>query len=127
MEYQNTVAIRQRNEKDIWQGLYEFPLIETAKEESIDFILKQIESPNAEKTGYNWLQKGKYAVMAVSPLYKQKLSHQLIAGQFITLKLKKKSAGDENWLWANKEQMKRFAYPRFINQYFQKYPACFQL
>jgi A/G-specific adenine glycosylase len=127
MEYQNTVAIRKRNEKDIWQGLYEFPLIETAKEESIDFILKQIESPNAEKTGYNWLQKGKYAVMAVSPLYKQKLSHQLITGQFITLELKKKPVVCENWLWVNEKQLKRFAYPHFINQYFQQGPFCFRL
>jgi adenine-specific DNA glycosylase len=28
LEYKNKIALRQRKDKDIWQDLYEFPLIE---------------------------------------------------------------------------------------------------
>ena len=83
-------------------------MIETIKESDTKKILKQ-----AEKIG--WLQEGKYEVVAVSPLFKQQLSHQLIAGQFIKIKLKKVVKND--WLWVSKNQLKKYAFPKFINQY----------
>lgn len=110
LEYKNEIAIRQRIEKDIWQDLYEFPLIETEKEIDKKNILKQ-----AEKN--KWVHNGKYELLAVSPLFKQQLSHQLIAGQFIKLKLKGKHDPAINWIWVTKSRMGKFAFPRFINQY----------
>lgn len=110
LEYKNEIAIRQRIEKDIWQDLYEFPLIETEKEIDKKNILKQ-----AEKN--KWVHKGKYELLAVSPLFKQQLSHQLIAGQFIKLKLKGKHDPAINWIWVTKSRIGKFAFPRFINQY----------
>ncbi len=110
LEYKNEIAIRQRIEKDIWQDLYEFPLIETEKEIDKKNILKQ-----AEKN--KWVHKGNYELLAVSPLFKQQLSHQLIAGQFIKLKLKGKHDPAINWIWVTKSRIGKFAFPRFINQY----------
>lgn len=110
LEYKNEIAIRQRIEKDIWQDLYEFPLIETEKEVDKKNILKQ-----AEKN--KWVHKGKYELLAVSPLFKQQLSHQLIAGQFIKLKLKSNQDPEINWIWVTKSRIGKFAFPRFINQY----------
>lgn len=103
-------AIRQRMLKDIWQDLYEFPLIESEGELEIKKILQQ-----AEKKG--WLQKNGYEVLVVSSLFKQQLSHQLIAGQFIKLKLKKKPTVKDDWIWVDKENVKEYAFPQFINQY----------
>ncbi len=40
-ENENTI-IQKRTDKGIWQNLYEFPLIETDREEDFDFITKQI-------------------------------------------------------------------------------------
>ncbi|WP_276504400.1 A/G-specific adenine glycosylase [Terrimonas pollutisoli] len=108
LEHEGKVAIQQRMQKDIWQHLYEYPMKETIKEADTKKILEQ-----AEKSG--WLQKGKYEVVAVSPLFKQQLSHQLIAGQFIQIKLKKSVNND--WLWVSKNQLKKYAFPKFINQY----------
>ena len=110
LEYKNEIAVRQRIEKDIWQDLYEFPLIEADKEMDKKNILKQ-----AEKN--KWVHKGKYELLAVSPLFKQQLSHQLIAGQFIKLKLKGKHDPAINWIWVTKSRIGKFAFPRFINQY----------
>ena len=73
IEQENEIAIRQRTGKDIWNQLYEFPMMEKERETSIEAILQE-----AEKLG--WLSKKKYEMVAISPLFKQQLSHQLIAG-----------------------------------------------
>lgn len=110
--HENKIAIRQRTSKDIWQQLYEFPVVETNKEEEIKQILMQ-----AEKL--NFLQKKGHEIIAVSPLFKQQLSHQLIAGQFIKIKWKKKLSLGDDMIWVTKKEMKKFAFPKFINQYLE--------
>ena len=112
-EYQQEMAICQRNEKDIWRELYEFPLIEAKKELKQKNILQQ-----AEKKGL--LSKGNYEVMAVSSRFRQQLSHQLIAGQFIQVKLKKKPALKKDWFWVARKKIVRYTFPKFINQYLQE-------
>ena len=115
MERENKTGIRQRTEKDIWQQLYEFPMIEADKEQNLKEILLQ-----AEKRSL--LEKRQYDVISISPVYKQQLTHQLIAGQFITIKLKRalssiKAAEGTRWLWLSKNQLKRYPFPKFINNY----------
>jgi A/G-specific adenine glycosylase len=110
IEHENTMAIRQRISKDIWQQLYEFPVVETNKEEESKTILMQ-----AEKL--NWLQRKNYEVIAVSSLFKQQLSHQLIAGKFIKITVKKKLNLNDDMIWVTKKELKKFAFPKFINQY----------
>jgi A/G-specific adenine glycosylase len=110
LEYKNEIAIRQRKGKDIWRDLFEFPLIETANECDIKVVLKE-----AEKR--KWILGKKYMAEPVSSLFKQQLSHQLIIGQFIKIKLKRKPVLPDDWLWATKNKMRRYAFPRFINQY----------
>ncbi len=78
LEYKNEIVLQQRTEKDIWQGLYEFPMIEAPHEWPVKKIIQEARKKK-------WLMKDNYIIVSVSPLYKQQLSHQLIAGQFITL------------------------------------------
>ena len=111
IEHENEIAVQQRTGKDIWNQLYEFPMMEMEKETSIKVILQE-----AEKSG--WLPKKKYEMVTISPLFKQQLSHQLIAGQFIRIKLKKKDILKIGVIWAKTNQLKKFAFPKFINQYF---------
>jgi len=110
LEYKNEIAIRQRTEKDIWQDLYEFPLVESAGEMDKEKILQEAEKKK-------WLTKKNYTLLTVSPLFKQQLSHQLIAGQFIKVKLNQKPAVDKEWLWLTKNKAGSYAFPQFINQY----------
>ncbi len=114
-EYDNKTAIRQRTEKDIWQQLYEFPVIEASKEQELNWILL-----HAEKRSL--ALKGMYDVVTISPVYKQQLSHQLIVGRFITIKLKRspvfrKNPVNDGWLWLTKAQLKKYPFPKFINNY----------
>jgi A/G-specific adenine glycosylase len=108
--YKNEIVIRQRKEKDIWQQLYEFPMIEAVKESDQKNILQQ-----AEKRG--WLEKKNYQAIAISPLIKQQLSHQLIAGQFMQIRINQKPALKNGWLWTTKDKIGKYAFPGIINKY----------
>jgi A/G-specific adenine glycosylase len=112
IKYKNEIIIRQRTTKDIWQQLYDFPLIEVSKKTDKNKILLL-----AERNG--WLQKGRYDVIAISPLMKQKLSHLLITGQFIRISLKQKPKPNNNGQWIFKNKISNYPFPKFINQYLQ--------
>ena len=108
-EYKDQTLIRQRTAKDIWQQLYEFPMVETTAKEEAEVILSK-----AEQDG--WLQRGGYEVISVSPVFKQQLSHQLITGRFIRVKLDSRIKSG-NLKWISRKQMDQYPFPRFINQY----------
>ena len=111
MEYKNEVAITQRIGKDIWQGLYEFPLIEASKELHKRSIIKELALKE-------WLPEESFEIKGLSSVFKQQLSHQLINGRFVTINLKRKIKG--NWKWVTKGKLKAFAFPQFINQYLKE-------
>lgn len=112
LEYKNETAIRQRTGKDIWRDLYEFPLIESADELDKKSILQEAEKKK-------WLLKKNYEALDISPLFKQQLSHQLIVGRFIKLRVTQKPKLEKAWLWIVKNKTGRYAFPQFINQYLQ--------
>jgi A/G-specific adenine glycosylase len=113
LQYKNQTAIRKRVEKDIWQDLYEFPLIEPAGELSRKTIGQQIEKKK-------WLPPKGYELVSLSPLFRQQLSHQLIAGQFIKITLKKKPTRKNDWYWVSVGELDKYAFPQFINQYLRE-------
>lgn len=71
--------IRQRTEKDIWHGLYQFPLIETPGKVTVKKMLSQAE-----------IQFGisvQRALLRQLPSTKQRLTHQLIHFSFTEMKV----------------------------------------
>ncbi len=110
LEYKNEIAIRQRTEKDIWQDLYEFPLVEAEGELDKKNILLQVKKKK-------WILANQFELLTISPLFKQQLSHQLIAGQFIKIRLLQKINLPHNCLWIPKRSAGKYAFPQFINQY----------
>lgn len=113
MEYRNEVVIVQRTGKDIWKDLYEFPLIEANKEMKEKNILKQLALTE-------WLNDDDYEIKGMTPMFRQQLSHQLISGQFISVKLRRKVKLQQGWRWTTKARLKSFAFPQFINQYLKQ-------
>jgi A/G-specific adenine glycosylase len=75
---QTEILIRKRGEKDIWKGLYEFPMFESEIELSEDEILS-----NSFLRGI--LEGCTWTLKAISSPYKHQLTHQLIIAKFITL------------------------------------------
>ena len=110
VHYRDKVLVSQRQEKDIWQGLFEFPLIETDAAQTPDKILVLAKKKK-------WFGDAAIELLSISTLFKQQLSHQLIAGQFITVKLKKKPPEKENFQWVDNKKLNQLAFPQFINQF----------
>ncbi len=109
LNFKKQKAVRLREKKDIWQGLYEFPLIETTGPATKKQLIGL-----AEKKG--WLKKGEYKLSFFSGIFKQLLSHQKLEGQFFEIELLQKPEGNE-WKWVSASLLKKLAFPRFINQY----------
>ena len=108
LEYKNEILIHERTEKDIWQHLYEFSLLETEKL----LPAEQIINIGIEK---KILKGKKFIVVSKSKPIKQLLSHQLITGQFIYIRLVNKPLLKENFILTPKDQFKNYAFPKLSN------------
>jgi A/G-specific adenine glycosylase len=73
---QQKIFIRQRDERDIWAHLFEFPLIET-KASLIEADVAQLIS---KESG---LHADEFRIIKISPIQKHRLSHQLLHLRFI--------------------------------------------
>ncbi len=108
-----TIVIRQRTAKDIWQNLYEFPMIETSDQQDLKAILLQAEKNLS-------LASGSYDIESVSSIYKQQLTHQLIVAQFIRIRLKEKLQSRDQMsacLRITNTQLRKYALPKVMNEY----------
>ena len=112
LESEGKVNLRQReNTKDIWMGLYEFPMIEFSSEQKESAVLRafQKEFQVSDK---------KFSVRKISSVQTHILSHQKLFARFfhiqlskVDLKLKSKN------IWVKKSAVNSYALPRLIDKY----------
>jgi len=114
LEYRGKFAIRKRTGKDIWCNLFEFFLLESRTPLSENEMLKRI-----KKT--IWIGKNGVEIKSLSPVFQQKLTHQIIEGRFVNLKLLHKPDFPDDVTWVKKAEIRNYAFPKFINQYLQKF------
>jgi len=99
------VLVQQRTDKDIWQGLHQFVLIETKKDaakKNLDDLFKKqfgIENFFLQK---NWKEK-------------QQLSHQTICFHFIVMKVTRKEKV-QNFAWTKLSDTQKLAFPKTLQQ-----------
>lgn len=72
--------LQQRRAKDIWQGLYEFPLLETAEKVDDYALMEQLNASDL-------LEGSSFTLLRVSDWERQVLSHQHIYYRFVYVKL----------------------------------------
>jgi len=72
------IYLRRREEKDIWNNLYEFPMIESKDPIDIEQLMRH-------EDWLKWLPDGQYSLKNVGALRKHILTHQLIFNQFIEI------------------------------------------
>lgn len=101
----NMIYIRRRETKDIWEGLFEFVLLETDR--AIDM---QGSDHMRQLFG-----KQSLTVKHISGVYRQELSHQTIQGQFITLNLQRPALILKDYLLIPRRQLTDYAFPKLIN------------
>jgi A/G-specific adenine glycosylase len=111
IEYKGQVYLKERREKDIWQGLHDFPLIETEKKISSEKLiqLKAFKSVfNEEKMEIEFSEE-----------YKHILSHQRLHVQFVSVNTKKKPVVSSEWMAVSKQKLKDYAVPVLIEKYWK--------
>lgn len=107
----DAVLIQIRNNKDIWQHLYEFYLIE-----------KDASTTWTEALVQSWLQQYLATtgiVRHISGMIQQKLTHRLIQGQFIIVQLDSVPPALNHLQSVKIAQINQYPFPRLIHQFLQ--------
>lgn len=104
--------MRERGPKDVWQGLFDFHLIETLKEESTDELISLIPS-SLQAEGI---------IVDESKVYKHILSHQRIFAKFYVIELQQESAVQipEGLKGCTVEEIKQHPKPILIQKYLEE-------
>ena len=107
-ENENTI-IQKRTSKGIWHNLYEFPLLETEKEEDFDFVSEQIQNEYFKDNGISSILETNDKSIV------HKLSHQHLHIKFwkVTIKGSVKEG-------INQETLKTFPFPIVIHNFIEK-------
>jgi len=79
LQHNETILMQRREGKDIWHGLYDFPLVEKTRPVKLEKILDEI----------GWATKKSLQPVVASRSYKHVLSHQTIFSRFIVMQSKK--------------------------------------
>ncbi len=106
------LAMMKRESRDIWQNLYEFPLIETSEQTLPDELLQGPEFRNF------WGGPGQ-AQAVTGPVIHQ-LSHQKIHAQFIEV-TGFKPADNQEVLWKFPDETEELAVPKLISDFLKNY------
>lgn len=109
--YKNNVYIQKRTEKDIWQNLYEFYLIETDEPTIANEIFKH-KKLKAIINDFN--------VISITSEKKHVLSHQHLYATFYELEIKT-SINSEFLLKIKRSDLNNFGLPQLINKYLKSF------
>ncbi|MEY4933955.1 MAG: hypothetical protein RIS64_314 [Bacteroidota bacterium] len=113
----NEIWLHKRVEKDIWQNLYEFPMIETNKLLEDEFEL--ITYINAdERNLFDEKEVKNMQILQKSPVFKQILTHRKIIAIFWVVNIcTKKMSKKTNFFKTSPENLITFALPKVISDY----------
>ena len=112
VEKQNSILMRKREEKDIWNGLFDFVLIEKDRPVKLQQLM-------AEKPHRKWFQK--MDAVSISKVYKHILTHQTIHCRFIHIKTRTSSILMKNGLsFYSPGQIERLPKPVLISRFLKE-------
>jgi A/G-specific adenine glycosylase len=109
------LVIERRKEKDIWKGLYQFPLLETEKFSDNGTIKKMLDRQG--------IVPGKSKITGLSEVIRHQLTHQTIFSQFITMDVKHKEKWweEKGFLAVKRSELAKYAFPKLITNYIKKH------
>ena len=106
------VLIQKREEKDIWQELYQFPLLER---DSLEQSWALLEAKLLEKTG---LTLTPHTLRSGTKVFQQLLTHQVVNVRFWELDLQALPTSiPDNWIWIKRTDLNKYAFPKVIDRY----------
>jgi A/G-specific adenine glycosylase len=104
------IYIKKRSGKDIWEGLYELPLIEMAGALEPDELYGSPEWNSVFK-------QLPLDILEYSDTYKHKLSHQTIHARFVFIQVEGIPEGADAWIRVKISELPGFPVPRLIDRY----------
>jgi A/G-specific adenine glycosylase len=103
-----SLMMKKRGQKDIWEGLYDFPVIENAGEVNLKKILKSEPS----------LKSIEAKDIAVTDIYKHVLTHQTIYCRFVIVNFKNTTPGIEKAAkFYSMEKIKQLPKPVLVTRF----------
>ena len=111
LNFEGQVWLKKRTEKDIWQNLYEFPLVETEALADKDILLEN-------ETWQEIIGDNDFKVKHISAPFRQTLSHRYIIATFFEMESDysffiKKSG----YIKVERKNLGKFAFPKIIDLY----------
>jgi len=110
-EKHQIVYLKKRADGDIWQGLYDFPLIETETETDVNILMN----------GNTWKEifyESKPVITKISREFKHQLTHQRIFAKFVSINIIENPAFPSNSLiTAELKNLGKYPIPRLVEQY----------
>lgn len=111
LENEEDVIIEKRNEKDIWNSLYQFPLLEARG------LLKPSELKKLWKKE-NFFGDQTLKTTSISEVITHKLSHQTIFARFVHLQLDSQQLSlPDGWMKVKKKKLGKYSFPKLIDNY----------
>jgi A/G-specific adenine glycosylase len=115
LSYENQVLVRKREAKDIWEGMFEFLLIETEEKKNIDILLNQ---------ELKFLV-GLASLSTCSENYKHVLTHQTIFASFLRFSFEDKGSFESiknkfDMKTVNLEELDLLPISRLTDKYLKK-------
>jgi A/G-specific adenine glycosylase len=109
IEYQDKIFIQKRIGKDIWQNLYELPLVEYVRLFETNEIVQNELFANLENVGIN----------SITSSFKHILSHQRIFARFFTVKISAKNDSLNNLIEIRKDELDNYAVSRLTSLFLE--------
>jgi len=109
---EEALLLQKRTRKDIWQDLYEFPLLELDR-------LSDMEYPDClNALEQRWGMRLDASTVNISRPFQQSLSHQRITARFLQVPVNSDfTLASEQAFWVQREQLRDYAFPRIIDWY----------
>lgn len=117
----NQSLIRKRTEKDIWRGLYEFPMIETSQ--SISEEENLLRECSKKYFDANFSISSEFTKIKLSSTYKQVLTHQKILAIFVEIndEIPEILQNKMDFQLIDLKKITNFAFPRLINHFLDEF------
>lgn len=113
IKYKGKTWLHRREEKDIWTGLYEFPLIET--EGPMDFVELSKTKAFHELLG----DAGTLLLMRDFCNFKHVLSHQILYTSFYEIEIEREVDALRSYIPLLEDEIEKYAVPRLIHIYLE--------
>jgi len=112
LHFEEKIFIEKRTKKDIWQNLYQFPLVETTH------LLETKAELLQEKSIQEIINPNHTKIVKASKPFKQTLTHLYVIGKFWEIELQENPKEIfENLISVKRKNLSKFAFPKIIDWY----------